>query len=159
VNQVMYHKNIVPVNTKRIRYSVFELAGLFFAVEISTVREVLNYPKVSRLPNADAIHLGVFNLRGRIISLLDIRYLLGLETGDFESTDMVMILEKDDTLFGILVKRVLNFIDIEEIKIQLPSRKVQSSIANYILGLYEKENLEVIYLIDTVRLVNSIPYH
>jgi chemotaxis signal transduction protein len=58
------------------------------------------------------------------------------------------LLEKDNTVLGVLVEKVLDFVNIEDIKIQIPSRDINPRIANYIRGFYEKEGTGTIYLID-----------
>lgn len=141
---------------KSSRYSVFKLSDKFFALEISNIKEVLDRPEITFLPNAKTHFLGVFNLRGKIISMVDVRQLLSLSIPDHDSASMVVLVEYDNVTLGILVDEVMDFVHIEEIKIQLPSRKIPAAIAKYILGYFDKDNLGTIYLIDLVKLIQSM---
>lgn len=63
---------------RRRKFMLFRLAGQRFGLEIETVREIIETPPVTRLPNAPAYLRGFFNLRGHIIACLDLRVLLEL---------------------------------------------------------------------------------
>jgi purine-binding chemotaxis protein CheW len=141
---------------KSSRYSVFKLSDKFFALEISKIKEVLDRPAITYLPNARTHFLGVFNLRGKIITMVDARQLLSLNIPDRDTANMVILVEYDSLLVGMLVDQVMDFMHIEEIKIQLPSRKIPTAIANYILGYFEKENFGTVYLLDLVKLIQSM---
>jgi len=95
--------------------------------------------------------MGVFNLRGTIIPLIDLRIILGLEISGEKGSGMLLLLDKDNSMLGVLVEKVLDFVNIEDIKIQIPSRNISPRIANYIKGFYEKEGTGSIYLIDPER--------
>jgi chemotaxis signal transduction protein len=82
--------------------------------------------------------------------------LLALDQPDNDTASMVIIIEFDHVVAGILVDQVMDFMPIEEIKIQLPSRKTPTAIAKYILGFVEKENFGTIYLLDLVKLIQSM---
>ena len=137
------------------RYSIFSLSDMLFGIEIESVKEVLKYPSITNLPNVDLHILGVFNLRGTIVSLVDLRYTLSLEVQDIKNTDMILLVEMNEMLIGILVEKVLDFVDVENLEIQIPSRSISSSIANYIKGSYEKEELGKIFLLDLEKLLKS----
>ena len=138
------------------RYTVFTLSDQYFALEISYIREVIEFPKLTRLPNRQAYFTGTFNLRGKIVTIVDIRYLLNLEILKREEPGRVILTEFNQLLVGISVDKVLDFINVEELKIQLPSRKTPSAIANHITGFLEKENFGSIYLLDINKLITAL---
>lgn len=133
------------------RYSVFSISDRLFGFEITYVKEVLKNPIITKLPNVEPQIIGVFNLRGTIIPLVDLSIILGIEVSEKKGTEMVLLLENDNTVLGVLVEIVLDFVNIEDIKIQLPSRNINPRIAKYISGFYEKEGTGTIYLIDPER--------
>jgi chemotaxis signal transduction protein len=137
------------------RFSVFNISDRLFGIEINHVKEVLKSPKITRLPNVKPQLLGVFNLRGTILPLMDLRYILGLEITEKKNAEMVLLFECDHNVMGVLVEKVLDFVNIEDIKIQIPSRSINPRIANYIQGFYEKEGTGTIYLFDPEKLFKS----
>ena len=133
------------------RYSVFNISDRLFGIEILYVKEVLKNPIITKLPNVKPQLMGVFNLRGTIIPLIDLRIILGLERSGEKGSELLLLLEKDTSMLGVLVEKVLDFVNIEDIKIQIPSRNISPRIANYIKGFHEKEGTGTIYLIDPER--------
>jgi purine-binding chemotaxis protein CheW len=69
------------------RYSIFRLAGQLFGLEINIVREVFSFTRVTKLPNASPVILGVYNLRGSIITLIDLHQVLGLDSTESKESD------------------------------------------------------------------------
>lgn len=140
---------------KYTRYSVFSVSGKLFGLEISTVREVLPPPKVTFLPNVPTHVVGVYNLRGNIISLIDIQQILGLNSEGKRDSDMVLVVESSDSLISFVVEKVLDFLEVENSKVQLPSRNIPARMAYFIRGIYETNKMGKIYLFETEKLLNS----
>ena len=138
------------------RYTVFTISDQCFAVEISFIKEIMDFPGISILPNKEAYFTGAFNLRGRIVTIIDMRYLMNLEIPENKNPKMVILAEYDGILIGIAVDQVMDFLNIEEIKIQIPSRKTPSAIANYVLGFLDKTSFGHIYLLDINKLVRTL---
>jgi purine-binding chemotaxis protein CheW len=133
-------------------YTVFTISDHLFALEISYIKEVLNFPAITLLPNKVAHFKGVFNLRGTIVTVIDIRYLLNLEIPANKNPEVVILAEYDDILIGIAVDQVMDIQQLEDIKIQIPSRKTPSAIAGNIVGYVDKEKLGNIYILDLIKL-------
>jgi chemotaxis signal transduction protein len=122
---------------------------------MSTVREVLPPPKITYLPNVPAHVAGVYNLRGNIISLVDIQQILGLKSNGKKDTDMVLLVESYNLLISFVVEKVLDFVEVENSKIQLPSKNIPAGIVNFVRGIFKADNIGQIYLLDAERLLNS----
>lgn len=146
---------MATISTKSSRYSVFRLSDSYFALEISDIKEVLKLPAVTKLPKSVMHYAGVFNLRGKIITLIDIRPLLNLKKTDNQA-GMAIIVTYDHYHIAVKVDEVMDFFNIDEIKIQLPSRKTPSAIANYILGYINKENFGEIYILDIIKIIRAL---
>ena len=140
---------------KYTRYSVFSISGKLFGLEISTVREVLPPPKITFLPNVPAHVIGVYNLRGNIISIVDIQQILGLNFTEKKDTDMVLLVESSKLLMSFVVEKVLDFVEVENSKIQVLSTNIPDRLAYFVRGLYDADNMGQIYLLETERLLNS----
>ncbi len=138
------------------QYSVFTISDHYFALEISCIQEVLKFPKLTKLPNRKPYFYGTFNLRGKIVTVIDIRHLMNLEIAKDKDPEMVVLSEHAGGLIGISVDQVMDFISIEENKIRRPSRKTPSAIARYVSGYAEKENFDFIYLLDLIKLTGAL---
>ena len=144
-----------PNDEQYTRYSVFSISGKLFGLELSTVREVIPQPKITSLPNVPTHVLGVYNLRGSIIALVDIQQILGLKLTEKRETDVILLVEFSKFLASFIVEQVLDFVEVENSKIQLPSTDIPTRLAHYVRGLYNANNMGQIILLETERLLNS----
>jgi chemotaxis signal transduction protein len=140
--------------SKISRFSIFIISEKLFGIELSNVNEVITLPKVSKIPSSPNQILGVFNLRGIILTLLEINEIIGIENQDKEE-GMVLIVEHLNQQMGILVEKVLDVINVEESEIQLPSREMPHKMAKNIIGYYEKEGIGTINLLNLNELLAS----
>jgi purine-binding chemotaxis protein CheW len=122
---------------------------------MSAVREVLSSPKVTLLPNVPSHVLGVYNLRGNILSLVDIRKILGLNSFTDNETDVVMLVESSKSLISFVVEKVLDFVDVENSKVKEPSTDISARLAYFIRGIYDSGTIGQIYLLETENFLNS----
>jgi purine-binding chemotaxis protein CheW len=136
------------------RYSVLSLSGKYFGVEVFKVKEVLNMPRISKIPNAHQSILGVFNLRGQIYTLIDIRYFLNLEVRPVSEKDYVVILEEDGSSFGIIVDKVIDVVTLDSNKIQIPTREISVQFVQYLEGIYQLD-MGTLYLLDIPSILNA----
>jgi purine-binding chemotaxis protein CheW len=146
------NKNVKSSNFSR--YSVFIISEKLFGIELTNVFEVITKPKISKIPGLKKNVVGVFNLRGTIITLLKINEIIGLESQESED-NMVLIIQHEQRQLGILVEKVLDVINVDETEIQLPKREMSARLANNIIGYYEKEGMGVINLINLNELLVS----
>ena len=137
------------------RYSILGISEQNFAVEISNVKEVIPLPKITPVPNVHESIIGVFNLRGQIHSILDLRVLLKLEMADITDKNFIVLLEWEQFKFGVVVDRVLDVTRLEDNKIQIPTRELSLPYVQYLTGYCEIKKLGVIYLLDLPAILQS----
>ena len=137
------------------RYSILGICEQHFAVEVINVKEVIPLPKITPVPNVDAYVLGVFNLRGQIYSILDLRVLLKLELTEITERNFIVILEWHKFQFGVVVDRVLDVTKLDTSKIQIPTRELSPQYTNFLNGYYEHESMGLIYLLDLPAILQS----
>lgn len=127
---------------------VFKLGDEQFAVETSRVQSIADMMKVTTVPKAPSYIKGLINLRGSIISLLDINLLLNISFNSNEQTNII-ILNVQDELLGISVDQVEEVLEFDEKTLQkLEGDKAQS----YTKGIV-KLNDRLVTLIDIDKLL------
>ena len=141
-------------STNDSRYSVFVISEKLFGIELSNVNEVITKPKISKLPGHSKNVMGVFNLRGTILTLMKINEIIGLSIQDTDD-NMVLVVQNNEQKIGIMVEKVLDVINIDEKDIQLPSREMPQKLAKNIIGYYDKEGMGTINLINLNELLAS----
>lgn len=127
---------------------VFKLGDEQFAVETSKVQSINDTMVITKVPKAPDYIKGLINLRGNIISLLDINLIVGIEKGAM-SDNNIIILEMEEELVGITVDQVDEVLDIEEAiieKIESDKRK------SYIRGVINFQD-RIVTLIDIDNLL------
>ena len=98
----MQNSTIASGNAAVETYGSFFVAGMELALPVRALQEVVNYPAVvTCMPLAPQHLLGLFNLRGSLIPIVDMRLLLGLVEDVSEETGKVAILELGDTRVGL----------------------------------------------------------
>ncbi len=101
----------------------FLLAGEMFGVEVAHVREILPLRDVTRLPCTPTFVIGVINLRGKILSVIDVRKFYALPDSGITDLNKVIILGDQEMEFGILADRILGVrqTPLHEIQAGLPT--------------------------------------
>ncbi|MEO0335420.1 MAG: chemotaxis protein CheW [Pseudomonadota bacterium] len=128
------------------KYMEFSLGSENYAVPLLRVREVISIPSVTPIPRAPAYFHGIMNLRGQIISVMDLRKKLGVQPGEELAEESVIILSYAEFHLGIIVDSINRVLQAEgeEIK-EVPVAKAASK-ADYIEGVIKKENDLIIKL-------------
>lgn len=119
---------------KTIRVLVFSLGGENYCVGIKDTKEVIRPSQITRVPNAPEFVTGITNLRGEIVTILDVRHFFGL--GERKETKEMNVIITDITggSVGIVVDKVLDTLDIEEEAIQPPLATIKGKMVDYTKG-------------------------
>lgn len=100
-----------------VQYLTFKLDGESFATEINKVKEVLEYTRVTTVPRSPEFMLGVINLRGSVVPVVDLRCQLGMPTVEQTVDTCIIIIEinieNTSTVLGTLVDSVQEVIDLK----------------------------------------------
>ncbi|WP_139904151.1 chemotaxis protein CheW [Clostridium thermarum] len=96
---------------------VFRLNDEQFAVETSKVQGINDMMQITKVPGAPKYIKGLINLRGNVISLLDLELLLDIEKKGFEKKNIIILSLKDE-LVGIAVDSVSEVMDITDNKLE-----------------------------------------
>ncbi len=87
-------------------YVTFTTAGQLFGLPITQVQDVFTLANLTRVPLSGCEIAGVLNLRGRIVTVIDLANRLGLDRSTNAAAQMVLGIERGAESFGILVDRV-----------------------------------------------------
>lgn len=103
--------------TSVVQYLTFQLDNEAFATEISKVREVLEYTKITRVPRTPGFMRGVINLRGSVVPVIDLRMQFGMPAGKRTVDTCIIILEviieDKTTVIGALADSVQEVVDLD----------------------------------------------
>lgn len=114
----MSKKNVPKItfegSAKSKKFVIFELHEGRFGVPVEQISQITKFDKVFPLPNAPDYVLGVINLRGKIISLIDLEKRLNLRTSEVEldETKQILFVDLGYETVGMLIDRVVNLASI-----------------------------------------------
>ncbi len=139
----------------RLQYLTFHLSDEQYGIGVLQVREVLEIPKITRVPRMPAFMKGVINIRGSVIPVIDLRLKLGLDEADRTVNSRVIIIEvvlSDETIsLGILVDSVQEVIEIGKQDIAPPPQLGTSVDAAFIQGIAKIEQ-DFVIIVDIDRI-------
>jgi purine-binding chemotaxis protein CheW len=134
------------------RYIRFSLGEEEYAIPLLKVREVIAMPDVTPVPQTPTYFLGIMNLRGQVISVLDMRLKLGIKTQ--ESPEMaVIIADLGKMCVGIVVDAINSVLSPSPEDISPKPDLQKNKASEYITGVYRKEKGLILFL-DINRLLS-----
>jgi purine-binding chemotaxis protein CheW len=137
-----------------VRWVTFRLAEECYGIDVMQVQEVLRVPDVAAVPGAPAFVMGIINLRGNVVTVLDARKLLALAAGDVTDNTRILIVEANGLRVGLLVDSVAEVVDIAPTAIDPPPTLGKDEGARYILGVHSTAE-QILILIDLDRLIRE----
>jgi len=132
------------------RYLRFELAGQDWAVDIAQVLEIVPPLPVTPVPRSGEIVVGAFNLRGRVLPLLDPRRALGLEAGDPQD-GVFVVLTREGSTYAVLVDCVHDVVCLPEESLSPPPDLPGG--APEVLDKVGRDEERLLFIVDLGRLL------
>ncbi|WP_461211260.1 chemotaxis protein CheW [Desulfocurvus sp. DL9XJH121] len=133
------------------QYLTFTLAEEVFALDIGTVREVLEYRDITRIPLMPSFMQGVINLRGHAVPVIDMRQKFGMPASERTVNTCVIIVEVkrngESAVFGALADSVREVVDIDHADIEAPPLMGAAVDAQFLRGIGKLEG-DFVLLLD-----------
>jgi purine-binding chemotaxis protein CheW len=122
------------------QYSTFRVAGMLMGIEVSRVQELLRYQEMTSVPLAARVIEGLINLRGQIVTALDVRRILGLPPiAKAEAMPMNIVIYAEGGPVSLLVDEICDVLDVPlEASMQIPEN----------IPFEQRELLDCVYQLD-----------
>ncbi|MCH7511247.1 MAG: chemotaxis protein CheW [Chloroflexi bacterium] len=115
---------------------VFDLANERYGVDIGTVREIIRMQEITHVPNSPDYVDGVTNLRGKVIPVVNLRRLFGLEPGEETNDTRVVVIEIEGEDIGVRVDAVAEVLRIAESSVEQETSAVVTTMdSDYMQGI------------------------
>lgn len=137
------------------RWVCFQIAGQNYALPITRVSEVVQDLAIESVPGAPPEVLGIANLRGAIVTVLDLRQRLHLPMTSGDTARFTVIVEQGNERYGVLVDGIADVRKVNEAMIQPASGIGEAIHADGILGLHAQGD-QLLTLLDASSLLASI---
>ncbi|MGC9195929.1 MAG: chemotaxis protein CheW [Syntrophobacteraceae bacterium] len=148
----------VPSITTTSQYLTFKLDEEVFALDISKVREVLDFTTVARVPRTPDFMLGVINLRGSVVPVVDMRLKFGMTKTERSVNTCIIIVEieidQETTILGALVDSVQEVLDLDPEQIE-PAPRIGTRLdTRFIKGMGKRDN-DFIIILDIDKIFSA----
>ena len=136
------------------KFLTFFLDQEEYGLVILTVQEIIGLMPITRVPRTPDYVMGVVNLRGKVIPVVDLRLKFGMEA--IEATDLtcIIVVQTEGMQFGLVVDRVSEVVDLPGADIEEPPTFGEGVNSDYIMGMGKSED-RVTILLDIDRVLSS----
>lgn len=139
--------------TSTKQFCTFFVNGLFFGVEVLKVQEVIRYQEMTPVPLAPTMIEGLINLRGQIVTAIDLRRRLELALRDPGQLPMNVVVRSEDGAVSLLVDEIGDVVEIQDDIYERPPETLKGVARELVQGVYKlKERL--LLILDTEKTVN-----
>jgi purine-binding chemotaxis protein CheW len=140
------------------QYLTFRLSDEMFALDVSQVREILDFSTITRMPRTPDFMRGVINVRGSVVPVIDLRRKFGLTKTEKTVDTRIMVMELkmdgEQTVLGAMADSVHEVLELEEGQIEAPPSIGSRWRTEFIKGI-GKRNDEFIIILDIDRVFSS----
>ena len=117
------------------RFLTFHLGKESYGLEIRHVTEIIVLQEITKVPDLSDFIIGVVNLRGNVISVMDMRKRVHLEPREYDDRTCIIVVNINDLSIGLLVETVNEVLNIPEEQVDPPPRTHSGIKSSYILGM------------------------
>lgn len=143
-------------NDDGLRYLIFSLAGEEFAIPLLDVKEVIGLSEATPIPNTPAYFKGIINLRGQVISIMDLRLKLNLKKAECTPETSIIILDMNSHLLGVIVDSINCVLPFSPDEMsEAPASAVTSIKESFIKNIAKKDK-RLILSLDIGAILNQV---
>lgn len=127
--------------------ATFYVGDLLLGLPIDQVQEINRHVDTTRVPHAPSSIRGVINLRGDVVTVVDLPAVLGLATGEITPSTRNVVIQSQGQLIGLLVDRIADILALPNAEIDPPPANVCGVEGRFFNGVHPTES-EIVVLLD-----------
>jgi len=131
----------------------FKVGRETYGVPISSLHEIVRVPEITAVPDAPEYMEGVINLRGKIVSVLDLRKRFGVKTTSNSRRNRILVIEHEGHLAGLIVDSASEVLKIPAADVEPSPAALQEGGSNWVTGM-AKYGGRLIVLLDIARVLD-----
>src|SRR5471032_2885612 len=137
-----------------LQWVTFKLDNETYGINVMRVQEVLRYTEIAPVPGAPSYVLGIINLRGNVVTVIDTRQRFGLGTVEVSDNIRIVIIEADKQVVGIMVDSVAEVVYLRQSEIETAPNVDNEESAKFIQGVCNKNN-ELLILVELDKMMSE----
>lgn len=128
------------------------LDDLLFGVEVQQVQEVIRFQNLTGVPLSSNVVTGLINLRGQIVTALDLRRRLSLPDREEDELPMNVVIRTDGDLVSLLVDEIGDVVEVDDVRFENPPDTLNGAARDLITGTYKLDD-RLLLVLDTTKAV------
>jgi purine-binding chemotaxis protein CheW len=132
----------------------FRLKDETYGINVMQVQEVLRVSEIAPVPGAPGYVLGIINLRGNVVTVIDTRTRFGLSTGELDEASRIVIIESEQQVVGILVDSVAEVVELRQSEIDSAPNTGNEDSSRYIQGVASRDE-DLLIVVDVNKLLTE----
>ena len=132
----------------------FRLDEEVYGINVMLVQEVLRVTEIAPVPGAPNYVIGIINLRGNVVTVIDTRMRFGLPPREMDDSTRIVIIEAENQTVGIIVDSVSEVVDIYSNEIETAPNVGNDETARYIEGVVSRPE-HLLILVDLNKLLSE----
>ena len=141
-------------NDEGLQWVTFQLEEETYGINVMQVREVLRYTEIAPVPGAPDYVLGIINLRGNVVTVIDTRSRFGLMEGEITDNTRIIVIESEHQVIGILVDSVAEVVYLRSSEIDTTPSVGTDESAKFIQGVSNRDG-KLLILVDLNKLLTD----
>lgn len=141
-------------NDEVLQWVTFQLEEETYGINVMQVREVLRYTEIAPVPGAPDYVLGIINLRGNVVTVIDTRSRFGLISGETTDNTRIIVIESERQVIGILVDSVAEVVYLRSSEIDSTPSVGTDESAKFIQGVSNRDG-KLLILVDLNKLLTD----
>lgn len=137
-----------------LQWVTFRLQEETYGINVMQVQEVLRYTEIAPVPGSPEYVLGIINLRGNVVTVIDTRARFGLPASEVSDNTRIVIIEAEKQVIGILVDSVAEVVYLKQSEIDTAPNVGTDESARFIQGVANREG-ELLILVDLNKLLSD----
>jgi purine-binding chemotaxis protein CheW len=137
-----------------LQWVTYKLGEETYGINVMQVQEVLRHTEIAPVPGAPDYVLGIINLRGNVVTVIDTRSRFGLPSSDISDNTRIVIIESDEQVVGILVDSVAEVVYLRSSEIDSAPNVGTEESAKFIQGVSNRDG-QLLILVDLNKLLND----
>ncbi|MEE2000066.1 chemotaxis protein CheW [Alkalimonas sp. MEB108] len=137
-----------------LQWVTFKLQDETYGINVMQVQEVLRYTEIAPVPGSPDYVMGIINLRGNVVTVIDTRTRFGLDGAEVTDNSRIVIIEADKQVIGILVDSVAEVVYLKASEIDTAPNVGNDESAKFIQGVTNRDG-ELLILVDLNKLLTD----
>lgn len=137
-----------------IQLVTFRLKDETYGINVMQVQEVLRVSEIAPVPGAPGYVLGIINLRGNVVTVIDTRTRFGLPTTERDDSSRIVIIESEQQVVGILVDSVAEVVELRQSEIDTAPSIGSEESSRYIQGVASRDQ-DLLIVVDLNKLLSD----